>query len=354
MAAARGTVDSGKLTDFATRALEKVGVPREDAEITARILVEADLRGVDSHGLARFGEFYIQRLKEGLIKTHPQIKITSNAPGTAVMDGDRGLGFVVCHRAMEDAMDRAEKTGAGFVSVGNSTHYGAGAYYAMMALPRNMIGISMCQGGPGMVAPGSRGSGLGLNVISVAVPTDEEIPFVLDMCTGVVAHGKLEIADRNKKPIPEGWALDDDGNPTTDVAKATGGILPLGGSILTGAWKGFGLTVLVDILCSTLSGTLTIPELDPETRQPGNANQFFGALRIDGFMPAGLFREKMDTMVRAHHNLPRAPGVERITLAGQPEHETRQERLKNGIPLHPRILESLKAVAEDLDIEYNL
>jgi len=350
----KGAVDTGKLTDFAARALEKVGVPRDDAHLTANILVEADLRGIDSHGIARFGDFYIKRLKDGIIKIHPNIKITSNSPSNAILDGDRGLGFVVCHRAMEDAMDRADNTGAGFISVRNSTHYGAGAYYSMMALERDMIGISMCQGGLGMVAPGSRGRGVGLNVISVAIPTKSEIPFVLDMCTAVVAHGKLEIAARNEKPIPLGWALDDDGHPTTEVAKATGGLLPLGGSKETGAWKGFGLTVLVDILCSTLSGVLTVPEIKQEDRQPGYANQFVGALKIDGFMPATQFKENMDKMIKAHHNLPKASGVDRITLAGQPEYETKKERLKNGIPLHPRILTSLKEVAEDLSIEYNL
>ena len=354
MVTERGTVDAGRLTDFTTRALEKVGVPGEDASITARIIVEADLRGIDSHGVARFGGFYIRRLLDGLINKNPRFKFISNAPSTAIMDADRGLGFVVGYRAMEDAMDRAEKTGAGFVSVRNSTHFGAGAYYSMMALPRDMIGISMTQGGLGVVAPGSRGRGLGLNVISVAVPAKDEIPFVLDMCTAVVAHGKLEIAERNEKPIPEGWALDDDGNPTTNVARATGGILPLGGRIETGAWKGFGLTVLVDILCSTISGVLTHPEIELGTNPPGYANQFFGALRIDGFMPVDQFKENMDAMIRAHHRLPKAPGTERITLAGQIEYETRQERLSHGIPLHPRVLASLKEVAEELDIEYNL
>jgi len=347
-------VDSGKLTDFAAEAFEKMGVPGEDARITARMLVAADLRGIDSHGVAHLAGFYIKRIKDGLININPKINVISDAPSIAVIDGDRGLGFVVGYRAMEEAMDRAEKTGAGFVSVRNSTHYGAGAYYSMMALPRDMIGISMTQGGLGVVAPGSWGRGLGLNVISVAVPAKEEIPFVLDMATAVVAHGKLEIAGRNEKPIPKGWALDEDGNPTTEVARATGGILPLGGNILTGAWKGFGLTVLVDILCSTLSGVLTVPEIEPGTNPPGYANHFFGALRIDSFMPAEEFKENMDAMIKAHHNLPRASGVERITLAGQPEYETKQERLKNGIPLHPHILESLKEVAEELGIEYTL
>ncbi len=347
------TVDAGRLTDFSAKALQKMGVPEEDAQITARILVAADLRGVDSHGVAHLGPFYIKRIKDGLVNVKPQIKVFSNAPSTAIMDGDAGLGFVVGHQAMNEAMQRAETTGAGFVTVHNSTHFGAGAYYAMMALPRDMIGISLTQGGKGVVAPGGRGRGVGLNVISVAIPAAKEAPFVLDMATGVVAGGKLELARRNETSIPEGWAVDMDGNPVTDPAKVTGGILPLGGTPQMGSFKGFGLTVLVDILCSTLSGGLTNPEIESGPSTVGKSNHFFGALRIDGFMPADEFKKRMDAMIKAHHDLPKAPGVDRIYLAGEVEQETERQRSK-GIPLHPSVLASLQDVAKELDIEYNL
>jgi LDH2 family malate/lactate/ureidoglycolate dehydrogenase len=269
------------------------------------------------------------------------------------MDGDKGLGFVVGHRAMAEAIHRAETTGTGFVAVRNSTHFGAGAYYAMMALSHDMIGISLTQGGRGVVAPGSRGKGVGLNVISVAVPAKEEAPFVLDMATGVVAGGKLELAARNNTPIPEGWAVDMDGNPVTEVAKATGGILPLGGIPQLGAYKGVGLTVAVDILCSTLSGGLSIPEKESGSSTMGKANHFFGALRINGFMPADEFKERMDAMIKAYHKLPKAPGVDRIYLAGEIEQETERQR-RQGIPLHPSVVASLQELAKELGIEYNL
>ena len=348
-----GTVDAGKLTDFSAKALQKMGVPEEDALITARMLVAADLRGIDSHGVAHLAPFYIKRIKDGLINVKPEIEVFSGAPSTAIMDGDQGLGFVVGYRAMEEAMKRAETTGAGFVAVRNSTHFGAGAYYAMMALSRNMIGISLTQGGKGVVAPGSRGRGVGLNVISVAIPAKEEAPFVLDMATGVVAGGKLELAARNKTSIPEGWAVDMDGEPVTEVAKATGGILPLGGMPLLGSYKGFALTTLVDILCSTLSGGPSIPEREGGPGSVGKANHFFGALRIDGFMPADEFKERMDAMIGAHHDLPRAPGVDGIYLAGEMEQETERQRSK-GIPLHPSVIASLKEAAGELGVEYNL
>jgi LDH2 family malate/lactate/ureidoglycolate dehydrogenase len=269
------------------------------------------------------------------------------------MDGDEGLGFVVGYRAMVEAIRRSETTGSGFVAVRNSTHFGAGAYYAMMALSHDMIGISLTQGGKGVVAPGSRGRGVGLNVISVAVPAKEEAPFVLDMATGVVAGGKLELAARNGTPIPKDWAVDMDGNPVTEVAKATGGILPLGGIPRLGSYKGFGLTVMVDILCSTLSGGLSAPERESGPSTVGKANHFFGALRIDGFMPADEFKERMDAMIKAHHELPKAPGVDRIYLAGEVEQETERQR-RQGIPLHPSVLASLQEVAKELNIEYDL
>jgi L-2-hydroxycarboxylate dehydrogenase (NAD+) len=348
------TFDAEKLIDFSTKALEKMGVSKEDARLTASILVAADLRGVDSHGVAHLATFYIQRIKDGRINVQPQIKITSHAPATALLDGDGGLGFVVGCRAMEESMKRAEKTGTGFVTVHNSTHYGAGAYYAMMALPREMIGISMTQGGVGIVAPGSRGRGLGLNVISVAVPAGKERPFVLDMATGVVAGGKLELAARNGTPIPEGWVVDMDGNPVTDVSKANGGILPLGGTPELGSFKGFGLTVLVDILCSVLSGDLSVPEMDRVASARGQSSHFFGAINIASFMPVPHFKERMDAMIRAHHNLPKAPGVEKIRLAGEIEWETEMERRQNGIPLHAAVVASLEAMARELDIEFNL
>ena len=354
MAVEAKNIDAGKLTEFSMKALEKMGVPPDDARLTAEILVAADLRGVDSHGVAHLAPFYIQRIKDGRINVRPQIRVTTHTPSTAVLDGDGGLGFVVSYRAMEDAMKRARDTGCGFVTVNNSTHYGEGAYYAMMALSRDMIGVSLTQGGLGVVAPGSRGRGIGLNVISVAVPAGEEKPFILDMATGVVTGGKLEIAARNGMPIPEGWAVDIDGNPVTDVSKASGGILPLGGTPALGSYKGFGLTVLVDILCSVLSGDLSVPEMDKVTSAKGRSSHFFGALNIAGFMPVQHFKERMDAMIRVHHNLPKEPDVDKIRLAGELEWETEMERRKNGIPLQPSVITSLQEMARELDIDYDL
>jgi L-2-hydroxycarboxylate dehydrogenase (NAD+) len=354
--ASKATVDPGKLTRFSAKVLQKAGVPEEDAELTARMLVATDLRGIDSHGVAHLGPFYIRRIKEGLINPTPHITTVGNAPATAVMDGDRGLGFVVGSRAMTEALKRAGETGAGFVSVRNSTHCGAASTHAMMALPEIMIGIAMTTGGRGMVVPGSVGRGAGINVVSVAVPTGGDVPFVLDMATTVVAGSKFEVAlRRDPATVPEGWAIDKAGKPLTDAKKYAeeGALLPLGGLPQTGAFKGFGLSVMVDIFCSILAGSVSISELLTQPNTALRANHFFGALKIDGFMPADDFARAMAGMVKVYHDLPKAPGVERITLAGEVEHGIEMER-RHGIPLDPQIIASLRELAHEFGVEYDL
>jgi L-2-hydroxycarboxylate dehydrogenase (NAD+) len=349
MAIKTGNIDPVKLTDFATRSLIKVGVPEEDARITAKILVTTDLRGIDSHGVAHLASFYIRFIREGLVNTKPNTKIFSNAPATAVMDGDRGLGFVVGYRAMTEAMRRAKEVGAGFVSVRNSSHFGAGGNYAMMALENDMIGVSMTEGGKGMVAPGTVGRNFGINVISIAVPAGEEAPFVLDMATTVVPNGKVEITMREGKMMPEGWAVDKEGKPVTDPKKyyeEGGALLPLGGSPQTGGFKGFGLAVAVDILCRVLPAAAATDQMAGE--------HFFGALRIDGFQPAAEFKKRMDELVRTYRALPRAAGVDRLYMPGEIEQEIEKRRQSEGIPLHPNVVASLKQLAQELGIEYNL
>jgi L-2-hydroxycarboxylate dehydrogenase (NAD+) len=347
MTEARATVDANKLTDFSARILQKAGVPEEDARITASILVATDLRGIDSHGVGHL-MMYVRAIQAGRTNPRPETLFYSQAPATAILDGDRGLGFVVGHRAMKEAINRAEETGAGFISVRNSTHFGAGGNYSMMALPHDMIGVSMTVGGKGMVAPGSLGPGVTINVISVAVPADEEASFVLDMATTVVAGGKIEIANREGRLLPEGWVVDKEGKPVTDPRKfyEEGALLPLGGTPQTGAYKGFGLAVVVDILCRILSGST------PDTQMAGS--HFFGALRIDGFMPPAAFKKAMDGMVREYRALPKAPGMDRIYVSGEVERDIEKKRRKDGIPLHPAIISSLQDLAKELDVEYDL
>ena len=336
-----------------------MGIPEEDAQITARMLVASDLRGMDSHGVAHLAPYYVRGIKEGLINVKPKTKVFSQAPSTATMDGDQGLGFVVGYRAMMEAMRQAEKTGAGFVSVRNSTHFGAGANYAMMALERDMIGMAMTNTGAVVVAPGSTKPAVGTNPLAVAVPAGKKPPFVLDIATSVVSDGKLEIARREGNSIPEGWAIDKEGKPITDLTKRVigeGGSLPLGGTPTLGSYKGFGLGVLVDILCGVLSGSsagIIWPNIR-EKRRTGIVDHFFGALRIDSFLPVENFKKSMDEMIDAFEALPTLPGVKKICVAGGYETEIMKDRKANGIPLDPEVIQDLQELAKELGIKYDL
>jgi L-2-hydroxycarboxylate dehydrogenase (NAD+) len=354
----RTRVDSRRLTKFSTEALVKLGVPEEDAEITARILVACDLRGVESHGVAHLRMFYGNRIRQGLINVTAKPQVFSRAPSTAVVDGDNGLGFVVGYRAMNEAINRAQETGAGFVAARNSTHYGAATYYAMMALEHDMIGFTGTNNVPIVVAPGSSVPAFSSNPLAVAIPSGERPPIVIDMATSACAGGKIEIAVRTGKSIPEGWVIDGEGNPVTDPTKRSrtgGGLLPLGSTPELGIYKGFGLGLVIDILSGLLSGSVTslLKETPPGAR--GNySDHFFGALRIDSFVPVANFKKTMDTYLNALEALPKLPGVDRITIPGPFEAEIVEERKANGIPLDPKVIDDLKLLAEELGMEYDL
>jgi len=355
----RTRIDAEKLINFSTKALQKLGVPEEDAQITAHILVTTDLRGVDSHGVNHLASFYIKGIKEGRINVKPETKIFSQAPSTATMDGDQGLGFVVGHRAMMEAIHRAERTGAGFIAVLNSNHFGAAGCYAMMALEHDMIGIAMTNARTtSMVAPGSTKPAIDTNPLAVAVPAGKKPPFVLDMATSVVAGGKLEIARREGTSIPEGWAIDKEGKPITDPTKRVrgeGGLLPLGGTPKLGGYKGFGLGVLVEILCGVLSGSFaSIPKESPPEARGKAGDHFFGALRIGSFLPVENFKKSMDEMIEAIEALPTLPGVKKIYTAGGYEAEVEKDRKANGIPLHSKVIEEFQELAKEVGIEYDL
>ncbi len=358
----RVRVDSTKLEAFSAKALEKLGVPAEDAKITAKILVATDLRGVESHGVAHLYPFYSKRIRAGLINPNPNIEITSTFPSTALMNGDQGIGFIVGYRAMNEAIKRAEKTGAGFVAVRNSTHYGAAAYYPMMALEHNMIGFTATHSTTSkfVVTPGSPKPVLGTNPFAVAAPAGAKPAYVLDMATAVVAGGKFEIARNLGKDIPEGWAIDAQGNPVTDPfygQKNKMGILPLGGTPAMGAYKGFGLGVLVDILCGVLSGSCSSVVMGddiPKEKVGNDANHFFGAIRVDSFISVDAFKKSMDEMVEAFESLPTYEGVDKVYVAGGMEEKIRADNLANGIPLQAKVVDDLKKLADELSIDYDL
>lgn len=348
-------VDPKKLYNLGIRCLVAAGIPEDHARMSVDVLIASDLRGIESHGFARFAEFYVRRARDGALNRNPQVRVLRDTPAGATIDGDGGLGFVAGTLAMQLAIEKAGSQGVGMISVRNSTHYGPASPYALMALPHNMIGISLTTGGNGVVPPGGAQRVYGLNAISFAAPgRPPEPPFCLDMAASVIAAGKLEIARRRGKAIPEGWVIDGEGEAALDPdtyyeSEGMGGILPLGSAIETGAWKGFGLAIMVDILTGVLSGGHTSAELPRR-----GANHFFGAMRIDAFTSVEAFYAQMESMKETLRVAPRLPGFGPLTFAGEPEAAFEADCRANGIPYHPSVVEGLRTLCDEIGVEFDL
>ena len=350
-------INEQKLLAFSTKILEKAGIPSEDAAIAARLMVNTDLRGIASHGVAHLKGLYIKRIKSGFINAKPNIKMWSGAPATAVFDGDRGFGFVVGHKAMQEAIARAKVTGIGAVTVRNTTHYGACSAYSLLALKEDMIGFSCTTGVINAVAPGASGRVAGMNAMSFAVPSGKEFPFCLDMATTMAAHGKVEIALRTGQKMPLGWEIDAEGNPITDPKEdepKKGAMVMLGGTPELGIYKGFGLNIMVDVLSSILAASVCLPELYNQPNTVGTCTHFCAAIKIAGFIPPEEFKKGMDRMIAVYHNLPKAKGVTAITIPGEMEWALEKERHKNGIPLDEEVMQSLKELSKEFNVGYDL
>jgi L-2-hydroxycarboxylate dehydrogenase (NAD+) len=346
-------VDHRKLRRFVSGTFQKLGVPTSDADVAADVLVMADLRGVDTHGVIRLSPrtWYVKWLLEGEMNARPDIRIVAESPSTALLEGDGGMGMVIGHRAMELAIRKAKDSGVATVGVQNSRHFGMSAYYAMQALPHDMIGIAMTNASRQVVPTFGREAKFGTNPIAVAAPAKDELPFVLDMATTTAAAGKLEVAARHEESIPIGWALDEKAEPTDDprVAQRARRLLPLGATRDGGSHKGYGLAVLVEILCGVLTGNMTALNSDQVPR-----GHFFGAIRIDSFRPAEDFKLDMDRLLRELKSTPPMEGEERVYVAGEIEFETAKERKAHGIPLHGSILKGLRDLSTQLGVAYDL
>lgn len=346
-------INHKKLTRFVSRSFEKLNVTAGDAEIAASVLVSSDLRGVDTHGVIRFNphSWYVKWLTEGSMIARPNIRVVSESATTALLDGECGMGMVIGHRAMELAIQKAKSSGVAMVGVRNSRHYGMSAYYSMLALPHDMIGIAMTNASRQVVPTFGQESKYGTNPLCFAVPTYKELPFVLDMATTTAAAGKLELAARLGKSIPGGWALNETAEETHDprMAQKARKLLPLGGTRDGGSHKGYGLGILVEILCGVLTGTITALNDNQDPR-----GHFFGAIRVDAFRPAREFKQDMDRLIRDLKATPPQVGQERVYVAGEIEYETAQERAEHGIPLHSSVLKGLRAVGEQLGVTYDL
>ncbi|MGI0148608.1 MAG: Ldh family oxidoreductase [Thermoplasmata archaeon] len=347
------------LRQFCEKVLEKLGVPAEDARITTDVLVVADLRGIDSHGVARLGR-YVTGLKEGFMKPRDESRIIRETKATALVDGGQSLGQVVGKRAMDLAIKKARETAVGVVAVRNSNHYGIAGYYSMMALEHNLIGVSTTNAGPLVVPTFGRTSVLGTSPISLAAPAMTEKAFVLDMATSTVPRGKVEVYSRLGKPIPHGWAVDETGRSSTDPKRVLnalanrlgGGLLPLGGEgEELGGHKGYGLALMVDVLSGVLSGAATGLEVYADEKRP-NVGHFFMALDPAAFRPLDEFRRDMDRLARELKDSPKAQGQDRIYVHGEKSFARMEKHRKEGIPLDPKVVENLKKIGVDLTVSW--
>jgi L-2-hydroxycarboxylate dehydrogenase (NAD+) len=349
------------LLDFSKSVFIKIGCSESDAELAATTLLSADLRGVDSHGVARLSG-YIRLWEAGRINPKPEIKIVHQTPSTAVVDGDAGLGLVVAPKAMDIAIEKAEIVGTGWVSVKNSNHYGIAGHHAMKALSQNMIGISMTNASP-LVAPTySLERLLGTNPIAVAIPAKKEPAFVADFATTTAANGKLEILQRKGNEAPEGWIQNSEGAFTTDphALKAGGALLPLGGDRDHGSHKGYCLGSIVDIFSAVLSGANYGPWVPPfvsflplATDLVGEGiGHFFGAMRVDAFRPQEEFLQHMDKWIQRFRSAKPVPGQERVEIPGDQERIISKQRISEGIPLLDVVVKDLEEVGKKLSVKF--
>lgn len=350
------------LFDFTISVFKNIGCPDNDSITATKVLLSADLRGVDSHGIARLIG-YVRLWENKRVNAQPDIKITHQTPSTAVIDGDAGLGLVVAPWAMKVAIEKARQVGTGWVSVGNSNHFGIAGVHAMMGLEEDMIGIAMTNASA-LVAPTfSTERMLGTNPIAVAIPAGKQPAFVMDMATTTAANGKLELLQRENKQAPLGWVQDKDGKGSTNAneLKNAGALLPLGSDKEHGSHKGYALGAVVDIFSAILGGGSYGPWAPPfpayvpmPENMPGKGlGHFFGAMRIDAFRDAQDFKDHMDNWITHFREAKPKDINQKVLIPGDPEREMELIRMQEGIPLYPSVQEELKALAQKLSITHH-
>ncbi|MFA6506181.1 MAG: Ldh family oxidoreductase [Treponemataceae bacterium] len=341
------TIERKRLSDFVAAVFAKSGVPSDEAEIIADSLTEADLTGVESHGVSRV-PIYLKRIETGVVNAAAKLEVVADLPGALVLDGCNSMGIVTGVRAMDMAIKKVQTSGAVFVTIRNSNHFGIAAYFTRMALLKDMIGYT-ASNAPSTMAPwGGIKPYMGTNPFSVALPAGTELPIVMDMATSVVAQGKIILAAKEGKPIPFGWALTKDGEPTNDPKAALEGtVLPFGGP------KGYSISLLLDVLSGVLSGAAFGPYLSNmwnDFEHPQNVGHCMGVMDVKMFLPIDEFKRKMDTMIRDIKSNPRAKGVDEIFLPGEIEHRKREKRIAEGIPLGLKTYADLEAIGARMNL----
>ncbi len=345
------------LKRFVSAILERVGVDAGHAQTVADVLVAADLRGIESHGVARLESYYVRRIRAGKLKSAPSYEIVRETATSVLYDADNGLGHPVGRMAMENVIEKARESGAAFGGVRNSNHFGIAGYYAMLALERDMVGIASTNSARYAAPTFGKDVLLGTNPLAFAIPAGEEPAFVLDFATTTVPRGKLEVYKRKGLPLAQGWAIDERGNATTDPdAALRGALLPLGGfGVEHGGHKGYGLGLLVDILCGVLSGgTFGLELPGGADTMEGAISHWFAAFRIDAFRDVAQFKADMDRELRTFKSSGRVPGQDRIYVAGEIEEENTRRNRENGVPVHAAVWEGLEKLATELGVPFDV
>ncbi|MBN1539438.1 MAG: Ldh family oxidoreductase [Candidatus Thermoplasmatota archaeon] len=346
-------VPFGALELFITDVLERIGVPDEDARICADVILEADRRGIHSHGINRFKPFYYDRIRAGLLDPKARMEVVREGPTTAVVDGHFGMGHAIGKRSMDLAIGKAKDYGMGMVAVRNSTHYGIAGYYVMMANMSGMIGITGTNARPS-VAPtfGTEGV-LGTNPLTIGFPTDEEFPFILDCATSIWQRGKIEYHARTKEPIPDGLVIGEDGSYLTDsleildaLIKGKAALLPLGGPEKTAGYKGYGYSTAVEVLSSALQAGPFLKMINGV-----NVGHFFIAIDIEAFCPLDEFKATAGAIMRQLRSSRRMPSEERIYTAGEKEHLYWIENMGLGVPLGKSLQTEVLQIMDELDMD---
>ncbi|HUT18919.1 MAG TPA: Ldh family oxidoreductase [Anaerolineae bacterium] len=339
-----------------------LGVPEGEARISAQVLITSDLRGIDSHGVGRL-KYYYDRIISGRHQTETAIELVKETETTALVDGHHGMGHVISYRCMQMAIEKARKHGLGAVAVRNGTHFGIAGFYSLMAAEAGMIGLTVTNARPSIAPTFGTEPMLGTNPVAFAAPTDLPYPFCLDMATSICQRGKVEVAERAGKPVPEGWVIDPQGEPLTDASdilgrlgEARAALLPLGGAGEEFAgYKGYGLAVMVEILSAALSGGAYLKDLSgfgPDgAPRPHMLGHFFLAIDVAHFLPLDEFRRIAGAMLRTLHASRKVPGADRIYVAGEKEFEIEQQRRAEGIPVNANLKTELQLMRDALGIE---
>jgi LDH2 family malate/lactate/ureidoglycolate dehydrogenase len=338
-----------ELKEFAARALASAGIPPEDAAQVAALMAEADARGADAHGLFRLPQ-YVKQIQSGGINPQPNIRLLSERPGSALVDGDNALGHLVMKRAAELAIEKARQCGIGWVGTRHSNHAGPAQLYARMPAAQDMIGVYLCVGNANLLPPwGGTEVLLSTNPIAIAVPAAQHPSIVLDMATTNTAFGKIRLKAQRNEPMPEGWMIDKQGQPLTDPKRASEGFLvPIGGP------KGYGLALMIGLLAGTLNGAAfgrDVVDYTVDSKTASNTGQVIMALDISTFADVHAFKQKVDEMWEVMKSSPTLPGVDEVRLPGERSEKVYRERMAHGVPLGAELRKALDELADRLGVQ---